>query len=147
MTIKDAAKLYGISTQAVYQRLKKANINLDTLKDKETGEITPDGEAVFGKLFTKHEGQKPESFKSIIETQKQLIASLQKENGELVEKVSKLQKENDDLKADKENWYKALETAQRLHEETIQRLLPAGKGEQEGKGQKLTLRQRLTGRY
>ena len=40
MTIKEAAKLYGISTQAVYQRLKKANINLDTLKDKETGEIT-----------------------------------------------------------------------------------------------------------
>lgn len=145
MTIKEAATMYGISPQAVYQRLKKEKINLDKLKDKETQELTPDGEAVFAKLFTKREGQKQESFKSIIDTQKQLIESLQKQLGELTERFTKLQAENEELKADKVNWSRALETAQRLHEQTIQRLLPAG--EEEKKGKHLTLKQRLTGKY
>ena len=51
MTIKDAAEMYGISKQAIYQRLKKHGISLDTIRDQETGELSQDAEAVLENLF------------------------------------------------------------------------------------------------
>lgn len=125
MTIKQAANLYGITPQAIYQRLKKEDINIDKLKSKENGELTPDAELVFSKLFTRHEGQKVESFKSIMEAQKVEIESLQKERQELLLQLKRLENENAELKNDKTNWSRALEAAQALHHDTLIRLLPA----------------------
>ena len=51
MTIKDAAEKYGISKQAIYQRLKRNNIQIDSLTDPETGNLTPDAEAIMENLF------------------------------------------------------------------------------------------------
>ena len=51
MTIKDAAEKYGISKQAIYQRLKRNNIQIDSLTDPETGDLTPDAEAIMENLF------------------------------------------------------------------------------------------------
>jgi septal ring factor EnvC (AmiA/AmiB activator) len=125
LTIKQAANLYGITPQAIYQRLKKEGVNIERMKSKETGELTPDAELVFSKLFSRHEGQKAESFKSIMEAQKVEIESLQKERQELLAQLKRLENENAELKNDKANWSKALEVAQALHRDTLNRLLPA----------------------
>jgi len=51
MTIKEAAAKYGVSPQAIYKRLNQQNVQLSTLKDPDTGELTADGEAVITQLF------------------------------------------------------------------------------------------------
>lgn len=131
MTIKDAAELYGISTQAVYQRLKKESIDLKRLKDKSTGHLTPDAEVVFCKLFTRTELKKTgvlNSSESTDSTDKKLIETLQKELFEMVERLKVLENENSELKADKASWSRALEFAQRVQLEQLEMIkrLPAG---------------------
>lgn len=51
MTIKQVANQYNISVQAVYKKIKAAGLALDALKDKETGELTPEGEETVLSLF------------------------------------------------------------------------------------------------
>lgn len=50
MTIKEFAKNKGISTQAVYQRIKGAKIELSSLKSGD--QLSPDGLARLEQLFT-----------------------------------------------------------------------------------------------
>lgn len=50
MTIKEFAKSKGISTQAVYQRIKGAGLTLDTLRDAQG--LTQDGLRQLEALFT-----------------------------------------------------------------------------------------------
>lgn len=49
MTIKEFAKSKGISTQAVYQRIKNAGIQLDTIRDAQG--LTQDGLQRLDELF------------------------------------------------------------------------------------------------
>lgn len=68
MKITDAAARYGVTMQAVYQRLKKNGIRVETLKDKETKELTAEGEAVLENLFGKNRKefyQRRESLESL----------------------------------------------------------------------------------
>lgn len=58
MTIKDASEKYGVSSQAIYQRLKRNKIPVESLKDKETGDLTPDALGIIENLF----GQSSEQF-------------------------------------------------------------------------------------
>ena len=51
MTIKDVSTMTGTSVQAVYKRLKAKGLNLDEIRDKETGHLTPEGEAEVEELF------------------------------------------------------------------------------------------------
>lgn len=57
MTIKDAAEKYGVSKQAVYQRLKRNLIQVDNLTDQETGHLTPEAEAILENLFGENSQQ------------------------------------------------------------------------------------------
>ena len=54
MTIRGIAASAGVSVTAVYKRIKKAGIQLETLKNKETGELTPDGERTILDMFNLH---------------------------------------------------------------------------------------------
>lgn len=51
MTIRDVTRLTGLSHQAVYKKIKTAGLNMDELKDKATGQLTPDGEQKVRDLF------------------------------------------------------------------------------------------------
>lgn len=51
MTIREVAQLTGLSHQAIYKRLKAHGVKLETLKDKATGQFTPEGEAAILELF------------------------------------------------------------------------------------------------
>lgn len=58
MTIKEVAAKYGISQQAIYQRIKNNGISLKSLKDQKTGELTPDALGILENLF----GESSEKF-------------------------------------------------------------------------------------
>lgn len=124
MTIKDAAKKYGISVQAIYSRLKKEGIALETLKDADTGELSVDAEVVFDKLFDKDRQRKHESFNSTIQRLQVEIQRLNEENASLVEKLKLVENENADLKQERERLLTIAQQAQELHKAALDRLLP-----------------------
>ena len=143
MTIKQMAEKLEVSPQAVYQRLKKNHIAVNTITDSKTKELTADGELVLEKLFQLEEPIKPTKQDMVEELKKQLIA-VREENAGLIEKLKALESEVDQLKIDKENLTKALDKAQDLHQQTINRLLPAAG--QTVQTDRLTWRERITGR-
>lgn len=123
MTIKQAAEGYNISVQAIYSRLKKEGIALETLKDADTGELTADAEVVLDKLF-KDKQQKHSSLNSTIERLQGDIKRLNVENVELVEKLKRLENENAELKQERERLLTIAQQAQELHKAALERLLP-----------------------
>ena len=124
MTIKQAAEKYGISVQAIYSRLKKNGISLETLKDADTGELTDDAMVVLDKLFDKENREKRESFNSTIERLQGEVNRLNNENVELVEKLKLAEKENTELKEERERILTIAQQAQELHKAALERLLP-----------------------
>lgn len=136
MTIKDAAEKYGVTKQAIYQRLKKQGIDLDTIKDSETGELTADAEAMLFKLYGTENKPKAQNLNSIIQ-------SLKTENKALTLEVDELKKENQrlaervkELSQDKELLADTLKESQRIQLAMIQQRLP----------EPLTIWERITGR-
>lgn len=124
MTIKQAAEKYGISVQAIYSRLKKNDIKLETLKDADTGELTADAMAVLDKLFDKENREKRENFNSTIERLQGEVNRLDKENAGLVEKIKQLETVNAELKQERERLLTIAQQAQELHKAALDRLLP-----------------------
>ena len=51
MTVKEFSALVGVSHQAIYKKLKGRGVALDSLKDKETGQLTADGEALLRAIY------------------------------------------------------------------------------------------------
>ena len=124
MTIKGAAEKYGITVQAVYSRLKKEGIALETLKDAGTGELTADAEAVFDKLFDKENREKRSNFNSTIERLQGDVNRLERDNAALVEKLKQVEAANAELKEERERLLRLAEQAQELHKAALERLLP-----------------------
>ena len=51
MTVKDVVQRTGLTSAAVYKRIKAKGVKLDAIKDKKTGRFTPDGERLIIELF------------------------------------------------------------------------------------------------
>lgn len=51
MTVKEFSALVGVSHQAIYKKLKGRGVALESLKDKETGQLTADGEALLRAIY------------------------------------------------------------------------------------------------
>ena len=92
MTIKEVAQLTGLSHQAIYKKIKNKGLSLEGLKDKATGQFTPEGEAeilaLFGldeKVETKVENEvaklttEVEKLRIQVEKQEVIIDSLKEE--------------------------------------------------------------------
>ena len=144
MTIRQKAEELGVSPQAVYQRLKKNGITVYKLTDPKTKELTADGELVISKLFSQPDDEIKPTKQAMVDELNQQISKLREDNAGLIEKVAALAEENRQLKEDKESLTKALDKAQDLHQQTLNRLLPAAG--QTSSGDRLTWRERLTGR-
>ncbi len=148
MTIKQMAEKLGVSPQAVYQKLKKNKIEVYKLTDKATKELTAEGELVISKLFSEDQPEIKPTKQKVVDSLNDQIQELRKENAVLVERVERLQQENEKLKVDKDDLFKALEKAQDLHQQTLNRFLPAA-GQSSASAtdaEKLTWKERLTGR-
>ena len=51
MTVKDFAALAGVSHQAIYKKLKGRGIAMESLKSKETGQLTAEGETLLRTIY------------------------------------------------------------------------------------------------
>ena len=138
MTIKQYAAQHRVSPQAVYQRLKKNKIRVETLTENGTGELTGEGIVILDKLFNpENRAIKPLKDERIEALEAQL-AAIKAENAALQTKVDLLTQRAEELKQDKEQYIKALEREQENHLITM-KLLP-------GTSERLTWRERITGR-
>lgn len=144
MTIRQKAEELGVSPQAVYQRLKKNGITVYKLTDPKTKELTADGELVISKLFSQPDDEIKPTKQAVVDELNQQISKLREDNAGLIEKVAAQAEEIRQLKEDKESLTKALDKAQDLHQQTLNRLLPAAG--QTVQNDRLTWRERITGR-
>lgn len=145
MTIKQMAAKHNVSPQAVYQRLKKQGVNVNTLMDKETQELSPEGEMILDKLFDKKSAPLKSNSTAYAEEQKKQISALNFEISTLKEKISALEKENAALKDERDFLRKALEKAQDNQADTL-KLLPGAGKTSAGDQRKLSWRERISGR-
>lgn len=51
MTVKEFSALVGVSHQAIYKKLKGRGVALESLKDKETGQLTEEGETLLRRIY------------------------------------------------------------------------------------------------
>ena len=146
MTIKQYAEKQGISPQAVYQRLKKNKIKVESLTEKGTGELTGEGIVILDKLFDPENRQTKPAKDEKIEAMQQQISDLLAQLSSKDEQIKGLEKENAGLKEDKDYFKQALEKEQNNLSE-IKALLP-GPGQPAAAEQprKLTWKERFTGR-
>jgi archaellum component FlaC len=142
MTIKQYAEQKGISPQAVYQRLKKNKVKVESLTEKGTGEITGEGMVILDKLFSSENRQIKPIKDDLIEEQNKQLSTLREEKASLLETVKRLEAEVSSLKEDKDYFKQALEKEQNNLSE-IKALLP---GKPAASSDRLTWKERLTGR-
>lgn len=143
MTIKQYAEKLGISPQAVYQRLKKNKIRIESLTEKGSGEISGEGMIVLDKLFSPESMQKKPPKDELIEALEKQISDLRTENSTKDEKIKGLEAETRRCNEEIAFLRKALEKEQENYSNAMQRLLPAGP---KSESTRLTWRERFTGR-
>ena len=118
MTVKEFANSYGISAQAVYQKVKDRGIELGQLKDKDGKNLSQEGLSVLASLFTNEVKKVDETDKEI----KDRIRNLEEENALLKAEVSQ-QKAVMEMKDQLIDTLKSqLEYMQKLQAITLQRI-------------------------
>lgn len=152
MTVQEAASLYGVSKQAIYQRLKAKGYDIKQLKDS-SGSLTEDGESILAQLFdhtsvtgdgdsmpqqSRKEPAKQE-LPSLLQAQKR-VAELEKQVDGLQREVDFLTKHVDALKEERDYLRRALDQAQQLHAMTMKQMLPPSPAERKGAFSWLTSR-------
>lgn len=144
MTIKQMAARHNVSPQAIYQRLKKQGVNVNSLMDKETQELSPEGEMILEKLFDKKTAYYKVNSTAYAEEQKKQITALNLEISTLKEKIEGLEKELAAVKEDRDFLRSALSKAQDNQSETL-KLLPGAQAPAAG-DRRLTWRERFSGK-
>ena len=126
MTIREIATRNGITVQAVYKALKKAGINLATLKDG-TGNITEEGMQKILEVITPAEVPPPGNSEELNRLKTE-VEKLNTENNRLKTQVEMLISERDNLRT-------ALEREQALTGLALQKIaLPAPEDSTRAKG-------------
>lgn len=145
MTIKQMAKKQNVSPQAIYQRLKRQGVNVNSLIDKETQELTPEGEMVLNDMFNKKNAPIKPNSTAFADEQKKRITELNIEVANLKEKVSSLETQLRKTEEDRDYLRLQLDKAQDNLNENIKRLPAAGETVTEA-ARRLSWRERFTGR-
>ncbi len=121
MTIKEIANQHGISTQAVYQRLKAAGVDLREIKRQNSAELTEEGLVIVKAIFASSDKENVKK-----------KADLKNKFKDLQEQIEKLTAENEELKKDRDGWREqaerltaVAEAAQKLAADTQEALLRA----------------------
>lgn len=105
MTIKEAASLYGVSTQAIYQRIAKNGKKAKEITNPQTGDLTDNGAALLASWFTNDQTKEVGKACSRCKELEKDIAALQAEKQSLQDQLTAMQ-------ADKERLYSLLNQAQ-----------------------------------
>lgn len=105
MTIKEAAAAYGVSTQAIYQRVAKTGKKTKDITNRQTGELTEEGRQLLATWFANETKQETTKECDNCKALKTAISGLQAENKSLQAQIASLQ-------ADKDRLYTLLNQAQ-----------------------------------
>lgn len=149
MTIKEASKKYGVSTQAIYQRLKKHDIELSTVRDSVSGQLLQSGEELLEQLFTKQreevDNESTTRLEEIQSVKEQLLQVVNERNA-LRADVSRLEAElrgerelRSAIERERDTLRTALDQSQQLQAMTLSRIPEPRKS----LWQRLTERKRL----
>lgn len=111
MTVTELAKELNVTQQAIYQKLRRRKIPLDSMQDTQ-GALTKDGETQIREMFINSK-----------QTQLDSLNNIYKEREELREQIRELKQRNEEL----ESRLKASEEETRKQAETI-RVLTEDKG-------------------
>lgn len=127
MTIKEVAQLTGLSHQAIYKKLKARGHKVETLKNKETGQLTEDGERIIRELFNLSTSA-PEPVATEVEKLTTENEKLRNQVANLEKRVEELTGERDFLRRTLDTTTEALTNAQKLQAATLAKmpLLPSG---------------------
>ena len=117
MTIREVAQQTGLSHQAIYKRIKAQGLKLEDLKDKKTGQLSPEGEAILRDLFSiepQPEEKPSEDNSEELRGLRNQVAELTTEVEKLRNQVATLENERDFLRDALEREQKNLEREQQL---------------------------------
>lgn len=106
MTIKEAAAHYGVSTQAIYQRIAKAGKKSKDITNRETGELTEEGADLLATWFTNSQPVE-------VESSCKRCKELQAQTDALIATNAALQSQIDALERDKDRLYMLLAQEQK----------------------------------
>lgn len=150
MTVKEFSEIVGVSHQAIYKKLKGRGVALDAIKDKETGQLTQEGETLLREIYNiqeqranSEEQQQEEAAEVEREAappadqpeEKELrnqVAELQKEVERLRNQVATLEEKEKTLTEERDFLRISLDRAQQLQALTLSKIpnpapaLPAG---------------------
>lgn len=118
MTIREAATLYGVSKQAIYQRLKKTGKPLDEIRDEKTQELTELGANLVNSIY----GKKADKEQSSVNQPVKELESLKSENARLQEQVNALTEKAAALTEERDFLRRSLDQSQQLQAMTLSRL-------------------------
>ena len=130
MTVKEVAQLTGLTHQAIYKRLKAHGVRIDTIKNRTTGQLTEDGEAIIRELFgispavspATEETDTPAEEKPVEKPVANDVAELRNQVAELQNEVEKLRNQVATLENERDFLRLTLEREQQLHGLTISKL-------------------------
>ena len=104
MTIKEAAAHYGVSTQAIYQRIAKAGKKSKDITNRENGELTEEGADLLATWFANVQssefanvGKQTKADESKCMQMLAQIEALTAEKAALQEQIAELQRDKDRL--------------------------------------------------
>lgn len=124
MTIVEMAKQLGVSTMTIYRRMKREGLNVADYRDSTTNELTSDGVAVIGSLFTAtapHEHDKTHTTSTQPDTQpvnvEAAVLRVKLEAAEAT--VARLETECERLRAERDRLLNMLETEQRQRQQLL----------------------------
>ena len=135
MTIKELTQKTGLSSQAVYKKIKARGYDITALKSKETGHFTPEGERIIFPLFGIEQAPQEAQEGPENEVDNQVdnqVEKLKAEVERLKNEVEKLSTELSTIKEDRDFLRITLEREQHLQALTISKLpapplaLPSG---------------------
>lgn len=132
MTVKDVAQRTGLTHQAIYKRLKAKGVKLEAIKDKKTGQFTPDGERLIIELFDL-ENAPQEAEKQPEKGNDGEIERLRNQVAELTTEAEKLRNQVETLTSERDYLRQTLEREQQLHAMTLTKLLPSGENGEKGR--------------
>lgn len=140
MTVKEFAELVGISHQAIYKKLKGRGVALESLKDKETGQLTEEGETLLRRIYNiQEQGDEqrettaeeaaevereaaPPAPKQVEKELRNQVAELQKEVERLRNQVATLEEKQEALTDERDFLRISLERSQQLQALTASKI-------------------------
>lgn len=124
MTIKEVAQRSGLSHQAIYKKLKARGVSLESIKDKATGQFTPEGEALILELFPVESGTETHDATEVARLTTR-VEELTTEVEKLRNQVALLENERTGLINERDFLRQTLEREQQLHGIALSKLPPA----------------------